>query len=310
MSTLVRDHFKREMTDEMKMSTGLGLKKGNAWKPAFHQEKTDKRREEYGEYVHPSVSILTEEAGNFKREEIKHGFKSDVLPLTYTLEYKVSHEFMSDLRRREVARNSFKMGTAFTRRRYKNACQILTRGFSTVTAPNGRSLFNSQHTLSQSSKTDSNVLNAPLTTEAFDQAMAMLFTQLDENGDIYDCDLETVRLIVPPQGAEKALQIAGSSHVPENMNNAINVYSGSYGRYKVDVMILPFLFSEADEDWAATQWYMQDPLEHMLYFFEREEIDTWMIDDPTSLCALYQGFERSAFAVWGWRGMLGSKGNG
>lgn len=310
MSTLVRAEFNREMTDEMKMSTGLGLKRGNAWKPAFHQETTDKRREEYGEYVHPSVSVLTEEAGNFKREEIKHGFSSDVLPLTYTLEYKVSLEFMQDLRRREVAKNSFKMGTAFTRRRYKNACQILINGFSTVTCPNGKSLFANNHNVSQSSKTDSNLMTAPLTTEAFDTAMSMLMTQIDDNGDTYDCDLETVRLIVPPQGAEKALQIAGSSHVPENMNNSINVYSGAYGKYKVDVMILPFLFGEAPPAWAATQWYMQDPLEHMLYFFEREEIDTWMIDDPSSLCSLYQGYERSAFAVWGWRGMLGSMGNG
>lgn len=310
MSTLVRERFLREMTDEMLFSSGLGMRVGTEWKPCFRQEKTDKRREEFGTYVHPSQSILTDEAGTFKREEIKHGFSGSVVPLTYTLEYKVSHEFMADLRQREVAEDSFKMGEAFSRRRYKNACQILYRGFDTVTSINGRPLFDDTQTLAQTTDfTNDNLLTGPLTTDNFDQAINMLMTEYDENGDVLGGSLSKVRLIVPPFNARAALQIAGSTHEPENMNNAINIYSGEFGRWKIEVVILPLLH-EAPLAYRKQQWYVQNPTQHDLYFWEREPVKNWHIPDQNSLCTLFQGYERSAFSVWGHRGMIGSKGIG
>jgi hypothetical protein len=307
---LTRDEFIREMTDEMKMSVGLGLRKGTAWMPIFHQEKTDKRREEMGTWVHPSVSFLTEEGGAFKRGEVKHGFSSFVVPLTYTLEVKVSGEFIEDNRMKDVEKQYFGLGKAFQRRRYKRACQILYNGYSAVTGPNGKSLFNDSQTLAATSDvTDDNLLTAPLTTDAFDEAVSMLLTQYDENGDVYDADVDRIRIIVPPQNWRPAAQIAGSEQEPENMNNAINVYSGQYGKYKVEVISLPLLF-EAPSAFRSSQWYVQLIDDHELYFFERKAVDTWQIPDPNSTSVLVQGRERSEFLVNGYRGMAGSKGLG
>lgn len=310
MADLTREEFIRETTDEMKASTGLGLRKGNAWMPLFHQEKTNKRREEMGTWVHPSVSFETEEGGAYKRGEVKHGFSSFVVPLTYTLELKISAEFIEDLRMREVEKQGFGMGKAFQRRRYKKACQILHGGFSSVLGPNGKSLFNDAQTLAATTAvTDDNLLTAPWSTDAFDDAMSMLLTQYDENGDIYDADVDNIRVIVPPQNQRGPLQMAGSDKEPENMNNAINVYSGEYGRYRVEVVVLPLLF-EAPAAFRSSQWYVQLPGDHELYFFERKAVLTEMKEDPNSSSVLYQGRERSEFLVNGYRGMVGSKGLG
>lgn len=316
MSQLMRDQFIREMTDELESSTGLGMKMGDAWKPIFHQRKTDKRRVERQTFVWPSVVGPTEEGGALNRLVVKHGYGSYVVPQTYTGEVKISHEFMRDLRYEEVKRDSFGLGVAFTRNRYNLACQILINGFSSVQSPDANSLFYGDHTLSGSSTYDGtgndNLMSgAPLTTDAFDEAVSKLFTTVNENGDTMPVAINRIRIICVPQNARQALQIAGSSHEPENMNNAINVYSGSYGRYEVEVVILPLLYGLANVagyNWAATQWYVQLPSDHELYFYEREAIDTWMVKDTNSLSVLYQGLDSFGFMVSDWRYIIGSKG--
>ena len=301
------------MTDELESSTGLGLKMGDAWKVCFHQRKTDKRRVEKQTFVWPSVVDETVEGGALNRLSVKHGYGSYVVPKTYTGEVKVSHEFMRDLRYDDVKRDAFGLGMAFARNRYNLGVDMLINGFSSVTSPDGKSLFNSAHTLSNNSAYSgtgaNNILSAaPLTTDAFDSAVSQLFTLVDENGDTYPTAINRIRLICVPQNARQALQIAGSTHEPENMNNAINVYSGSYGRYEIEVVILPLLYGRAPAAWAATQWYVQLPELHEMYFYEREAIETWMVKDTNSLSVLYQGLDSFGFMVSDWRFILGAKG--
>jgi len=313
LSELLRDQFIREMTDELESSTGLGMKMGDQWKPVFHMRKTDKRRVERQTFVWPSVVAATEEGGSLNRLTVKHGFGSYVVPLTYTGEIKVSHEFMRDLRYEEVKQQAFGLGVAFTRNRYNLAVDTLINGFGSVTSPDGQSLFSNAHILAANSTYsgtgNSNILTgAPLTTDAFDTAVAQLMTTVDENGDVFPVPINKLRLICVPQNARQALQIAGSTHEPENMNNAINIYSGSYGRYEIEVVILPLLYGRAPSQWAATQWYVQIPEMHGLYFYEREAIQTWTAKDTNSLSVLYQGLDSFGFLVSDWRWIIGSKG--
>lgn len=312
MSVLLRDQFIREMTDELDQSTGMGLKMGDAWKVVFHQRKTDKRRVERQTFVWPSVVSETEEGGALNRLVVRHGYGSFVVPKTYTGEIKISHEFIRDLRYEEVKKEAFGLGMAFTRNRYNLACDILVNGFASVLAPDSQPLFSASHTLAANSNPGvpvSNLLSgAPLTTDNFDTAVTMLMTIPDENGDIFPIVPNRIRLICVPQNARQAMQIVGSEYEPETMNNAINVYSGSYGKYEVEVVILPLLFQRAPSAWRSTQWYVQLPEFHELYFYEREAVETWMVNDTNSLCVLYQGLDSFGFLIGDWRFIIGSKG--
>lgn len=312
MSMLLRDQFIREMTDELEQSTGLGLKMGDAWKVVFHQRQTDKRRVERQSFVWPSTVAETEEGGALNRLTVNHGFGAYVVPKTYTGEVKISHEFITDLRYEEIKKQAFGLGVAFQRNRYNLACDILINGFSSVLAPDGKSLFNASHTLSNNSSpaySASNLLSAaPLNTDNFDAAVNLLLTTLDENGDVYPVVPNRLRLITVPQLQRQALQIVGSDYEPETANNAINIYSGSYGKFQTEVVVLPLLYGRAPSPWRATQWYLQLPEYHELYFYEREAVETWQVNDTNSLSVLHQGKDRFGFMVGDWRFTVGSKG--
>jgi hypothetical protein len=309
---LVRSQFEREMTDELVSSTTLGFKSRDGWKRAFHVKKTDKMRIEKSTFVHPSVVAETEEGGALNRLVVRHGYNVFCVPKTYTGEIKISHEFMRDLRMEEVKRDAFGLGKAFARNRYNLATDILINGFSSVTSPDGVSLFSDDHELAVNKTYDgegnSNLVTGALTTDNFDAAIVKLMTMVDDNGDVINDDFDEVNLICVPSNRRQALQIAGSSHEPENMNNAINVYSGQYGDFKVNVICMPLLQGRAPSAWRASQWYVQVPGEHGLEFYERESIDTWTAPDTNSLSLLYQGLDSFGFMITDWRNMVGSKG--
>ena len=312
MSQLVRSQFEREMTDELDASSGLGFKSKDGWKPIFNIRKTTQMRIERSTFVHPSVVAETEEGGALNRLVVRHGYNVFCVPKTYTGEIKISHEFMRDLKMEEVKRDAFGLGSAFARNRYNLATDILINGFSSVTSPDGQPLFSDSHVLAvnktYSGEGDSNLVTGALSTDTFDSALIKLMMVVNENGDVINEDVTEVNLICVPSNQRQALQIAGSTHEPENMNNAINVFSGSYGKFKVNVICIPMLQGRAPSAWAKTQWYVQIPGAHGLYFYERESIETWTAHDTNSLSLLYQGLDSFGFMVDDWRNIVGSKG--
>lgn len=311
-SLVTREDFIREMTDEIKESARLQLKRPRAWQAVINTRRTDKRRELFSSNVPPAVSMETEEGGPFNRASFSKGFDSEVIPLSYTLEVAHSGEFIQDLRVREVAADAFGLGMAFQRRRYKAAVALLYNGYSSVTSPDGKPLFSSSHELAvNKAKTASNIVpgNPALSHEAFDTATTMLMQELDENGEILDAELTEVNLIITPALKDEAYKIARSPYDPDNMNNGVNIFAGEYGDYKVNVVILQLLKGNPNA-WADSFWVVEDPTRHDLNFWERMPIDTWQIPDPNSMGVLHQGFERSEFHVGGWRGTVASKGDG
>jgi hypothetical protein len=309
---LLRDQFIREMTDELTQSTGLGFKMGDAWKSIFHQRTTDKRRVEMQSFVWPSTVAPTEEGGALNRLTVNHGFGSFVVPLTYTGEVKISHEFMRDLRYEEVKKEAFGLGVAFQRNRYNLACDTLINGFGSVLGPDSQPLFSQSHVLAANSSpsipASNQLIGAPLNTDNFDAAISLLMSTPDENGDVYPITPTRIRLITVPQLQRQAYQIAGSEYEPETANNAINIYSGQYDKFQIEVVILPLLYGRAPSAWRASQWYVQLPEYHELYFYEREAVETWMVQDTNSLSVLYQGLDAFGFLINGWRFMVGAKG--
>lgn len=308
MSLLMRDTFILEMGDELKEVQGQGFEQGRAWEKVYTVEKTDKRRVEVDQYVHPSVTAITKEGAPLNRLAVKRAYNSYVVPDTLTGEIKISHEFIRDNRYREIENGSFGLGKAMQRKRYKDAMSFIYNGFSGVTSPDSQPVFSDTHVLvAGNGAVGDNLLTGALTTDTFDQAITMLMTQLDENGDIIPNDLGGMQLIVGPANRRAAMQIIGSTHEPETMNNAINIYAGSFNEYDVEVVCLPLLH-EAPAAYRSSQWYLRQKSSAQNVFYEREAPDSWMVNDTNSLCVLHQCKDAYGIVWHDWRGWVGNKG--
>ena len=308
MSTVLRDQFILEMEDTLKETIGLGFGAATKWQRVYRVEQTDKRRVEVDQFVHPSVVAITPEGGPLNRLTVRRGYNSFVIPDTLTGEVKISWEFIRDLRYPEVQRGAFGLAKAMQRKRFKDAMMFIYNGFGAITGPDGQPIFANSHVLvNGSGAVGQNLLLPRLSTDSFDAAITLLLTTLDENGDVLPMDLSQLQLIVPPYNARQALQIVGSSHEPENFNNAVNVFSGSFGEYDIEVVVLQLL-AEAPTAYNQTQWYVREVSTAENVFYEREEPETWMVRDQNSLCVLHQCKDAYGIVWHDWRGVVGSKG--
>lgn len=308
MSLVMRDNFILEMGDELKETQTQGFEQGREWERVYRVEETDKRRVEVDQFVHPSVTAITKEGAPLNRLTVRRAYNSYVVPDTLTGEVKITHEFIRDNRHPEIEKGSFGLGTAMQRKRYKDAMSFIYNAFSGVTAPDGAPVFSDSHQLvNGGGAVGDNLLTGPLSTDTFDQAITMLLTQLDENGDVIPNSLGKLQLIVGPSLRRAAYQIVGSTHEPENMNNAVNIYSGSFGEYDVEVVCLPLLH-EAPQAIRSTQWYVRQVAEAENVFYEREKPDSWMVKDQNSLCVLHQCKDAYGIVWHDWRGWVASRG--
>lgn len=308
MSIVLRDTFILEMEDNLKECVGLGFEKGKAWERIYRVEKTDKRRVEVDQYVHPSVVAITKEGAPLNRLTVRRGYNSYVVPDTLSGEIKISHEFIRDNRYPEIERDSFGLGKAMQRKRYKDAMAYVYGGFSSVLSPDGQPVFSDSHALvNGGGAVGDNLLTAALNSDSLDQAMTMLLTQLDENGDILPVDLGKLQLIVGPSLARVARQLVGSTHEPETMNNAINVFSGNFGEFDIEVVVLPLLH-EAPSAFRATQWYIREVSGAENVFYVREDQESWSIPDQNSFSVLHQCKDAYGIVWHDWRNWVASKG--
>lgn len=311
MSIVTRDAFILEMDDNLKEVAILGFDQARKWEQVYRMEKTDKRRVEMDTAVHPSVTAITKEGAPLNRLTVRRGWNSYVVPDTLTGEVKITHEFIRDNRYPEIEKGSFGLGKAMQRKRYKDACAYLYNGFSSVTSPDNQPVFSDTHTLVNSTTaTADNLVLSALGSDSFEEALNLLSETVDENGDIVGTDLSgEIQLIVPTRLRRTAQKLIGSTHEPENMNNGVNVFSGSYGEYSIKVICLELL-REAPQAFRDSQWYVRLVAEAENTFYEREEPETWMVKDTNSLSVLHQCKDAYGIVWHDWRYVVGSKGLG
>jgi len=306
VSLLTRDQFIEYMEPTLRETFGLGFNYGNEWQKVWRIEESEKRREEMVEYVHPDVVVQTDEGSPYARLQVRKAYVSSTINLTFTGEVKISHEFIRDNMYREIEREVWGLGNAMQRKIYKDAVAQFYNGFSSVTSPDGLSLFNSAHTLKyNSAQTSSNqVTTSPaLTTDSLNTAISLGLKTLDENGSVNPFFIGKSQLIVCADLRKYATEIARSPYLPDVANNAVNTFD-------IDVITLPLLAeaSQAGYAFSATQWYLRDPMLARNYFFWREHPRTWMVNDLNSPSVLFQALTSYSFLIPTWRGLIGSKG--
>lgn len=161
-----------------------------------------------------------------------------------------------------------------------NAFKLFRGAFTTTLTADGAAFIGS-HTLIGGGTTNNQILSADigaattaLTTSAFNIAMKRLAEVKSQAGVPLQCVGDV--LLVPPALYTTARQIAASSLVPENGNNAINVFTVDYA---VKVYQSVWLGTASPDGLGSdTAWFLMDSMRHAVRRFVRAGIITNLRD--------------------------------
>jgi phage major head subunit gpT-like protein len=194
-----------------------------------------------------------------------------------------------------------------------NAFKIFRNAFTTTLTADGAAFIGS-HTLIGGGTTNNQIVAADvgasttaLTTSAFNIAMKRLAELKSQAGIPLQCVGDC--LLVPPALYVTARQIAASALVPENGNNAVNVFSMDYA---VKVYQSVWL-GTASPDGAGsdTAWFLLDSARHAVRRFVRQGVQTSLRDWTMSnnRTYYYQANFREEVFVPDYIGVVGAKGD-
>ncbi len=194
-----------------------------------------------------------------------------------------------------------------------NAFKIFRGAFTTTLTADASALCSS-HTLIGGGTTNNEVVTADvtgatttaLTTSSFNVAMQRLATMKSQAGVPLQCIGDI--LLVPPALYVTARQIAASALVPENGNNAVNVFSLDYS---VKVYQSVWLGTASpDGNGSDTAWFLLDSGRHSVRRFVRQGVITSLRDWTMSnnRTYYYQANFREEVFVPDYIGVVGAKG--
>jgi phage major head subunit gpT-like protein len=161
-----------------------------------------------------------------------------------------------------------------------NAFKIFRGAFTTTLTADGSALIGA-HTLIGGGTTNNQILSADvgaattaLTTSAFNIAMKRLAEVKSQAGIPLQCVGDC--LLVPPALFQVARQICVSALVPENANNAVNVFSMDYA---VRVYQTVWIGTASPDGLGSdTAWFLMDSKRHAIRRFVRQGIVTNLRD--------------------------------
>lgn len=162
-----------------------------------------------------------------------------------------------------------------------NAFRVFRGAFTTQLTADGVSFINAAHPLIGGGTTTNQVTAAlvgaatsALTTSSFNIGMKLLAEMKSQANVPLQCMGDT--LLVPPALYTTARQIAASSLVPENGNNAVNVFSLDY---TIKVYQSVFLGTASPDGLGSdTAWFLMDSKRHAVRRFVRQGLQTGLRD--------------------------------
>lgn len=198
-----------------------------------------------------------------------------------------------------------------------NAFRIFRGAFTSTLTADGVSFINSAHPLIGGGTTSNRVVVADLggasttalTTTSFNAAMKKLAEMKSQANVPLQCVGDT--LVVPPALFVTARQIAVSALVPENGNNAVNVFSMDYGIKVYQSVFMSASFSDGVTTGSDTAWFLLDSKRHAIRRFVRQSIVTALRDWTMSnnRTYYYQANFREEVFVPDYVGAVGASGD-
>ena len=246
----------------------------------------------------------TDELSPVAYAKIKDGGEVTYKHKAFTKGFMISRELNDDEKYGQMKKMAKALARAGRAKVEKDAITVLTKGFAgdagAFKGRDGKELFHTAHTLVDSSKTCSNLLEGALTEANLKKAIQMMASQLDEAGNLIQ--MKATKLIVPPALEDTALRLLHSSQLPGTELNDTNECL----KNRLQVVVMDYLGATAGG--SDTAWFLQDGTRHELNFFWRVKPEFKNEEDFDTFVAKYRGYMRYSYGFSDWRGMVGSKG--
>lgn len=194
-----------------------------------------------------------------------------------------------------------------------NAFKLFRGAFTTTLTADGQAFISAGH-VTLNGQTVSNLITAAnigaatsaLSTSAFNIAMKRLAEVVSQAGVPMQCVGDT--LLVPPALYTTARQIAASALVPENGNNAVNVFTMDY---TVKVYQSVWIGTASPDGLGSdTAWFLMDSKRHAIRRFVRQGVQTalrpWEMSNNRTY--FYQANFREEVYVPDYIGVVGATG--
>lgn len=233
--------------------------------------------------------------GKVEYAAAERGYEVEYSHTEYALGFMVERKLAEDMQYGNIFARAEELGTAFARKRRKDAASVLNNAFST--SFNGydvKPLCEDTHPRSRADSTSvDNELTLALNSSNLETAITTMQAFGDDLGEEITIMPDT--LVVPRALRKTALEITQSMQVPENANNAINVHEG------MNVIVDPYLTD-------INAWFVVDSAMSRRYlkWFDRIVPEFKATEDFDTFIRKYAGYMRYSFGWSDFRWVIGS----
>lgn len=225
--------------------------------------------------------------------------------VTFAKGITLSKEYFDDNMHNTWTRTVEKFARNALATRDREAFSLWNGAFTTTLTADGVSLVNAAHvTLDGPTVSNRVASNPPLTEASLNTAIVQLLELRDQEG-VTMGEVPT-DLLVPPAEFKNATEIVDSELVSDSANNAVNVYSSTYG-----IRIWQSTYLAASAGGSDTAWFLLSR-NHAVTRYKREGVTTQLIDWSISSNDnyRYKGRYREVYGVTDYIGVVGSDGTG
>lgn len=213
--------------------------------------------------------------------------------------FQITRAMLDDMQYDGIYDSAGAMGTAFARKRQKDAMSVFNNGFTagTTAGYDSVALFSDSHPRSRTDSTtvDNNLASTPLNADNLETAITTLEAIGDDLGE--EINIKPDILLVPRGLRRTALELTESELTPENANNAINVHTG------MATVMSPYLTN-------ASNWFVIDSMmaKKYLKWYNRVLPEFTAEDNFDTLQRKYRGYMRYSYGWSDFRFAIGCQG--
>lgn len=251
----------------------------------------------------PDELSLVSEGGAYPRTEIEHVRTKRYTVQTFKREIRITQEALDDFKYDLMVDAVKGLGLAANRTFERYGASFFINGFSSELSPDGLSVFNTAHSLSNplsgNPTTDSNRGALALNATNLKAARTVMRTTLDEHGSL--SPFMPDQLIVCPGLEWMGEQLTQSVLEPGTANNEKNVAARG-----LKLIVLDFL-AEATS-YSDSMWFLRDSKRSRNKWYWRRKLRKNVVREESTGDHLYQVDVRFVRGCSDWRGLYGSTG--
>jgi hypothetical protein len=193
-----------------------------------------------------------QEGQNYTYGSIKQGYTLNLSQTRIGLMDAITWEMRKFDKYREIDKKMRKLGESTAKRIELDLTHLFTFGMSAAsytnmdgetvatTSADGQNIFDTDHTITGGSSTYSNKITTEFSRDGLEEAENQFNTLVDNNGNIVLVEPDTVITGRNMTIQNSVKEFMKSTLVPDQANNANNVYAGKYRH-----LVLPFLGTTA-----------------------------------------------------------------